>query len=270
LNERQIIILKADDFGWRESSSILSHIRVLTKRVLRRQIRHDSARSRWERFISLIEDKQVKAGLGLICDFLEAGDPSFIRCARAVAKSPRFEIWHHGWDHQRRGCTADGTPVCEFKHTPFDYQLEHLRRGCVLAQSMLEISLRSFGAPENAFDANTVTALSKVDEIKVWLYGLTGADKLVLFRNGEIERPLFKPDFAEFVSHFDPMASPMTLQVHPASWGDKEFVQFERTLEFICSNDVVFMTPYEYYVSVTGASQNANKSRATPTPDTPG
>lgn len=250
----QIVILKADDFGWHYQRGFAIALKNLAKRVLSHPISEQHARVRWIRFIELIETKKAKAGLGLVCNFLEKADKSFMECARLVAQSENFEIWHHGFDHMRRGQTTSGENICEFKHTPLTFQLEHLQQGLRLAECKLGIKLHTFGAPENAIDENTKNALQLVPEIRVWLYGLPGTDKVNLTRNGEIEYPLFKPDFGKFVENFDTTITPLTLQVHPAAWEDEQFVQFENILDFLKAQGVQFMTPWEYCFSVSGHS----------------
>lgn len=143
----------------------------------------------------------------------------------------------------------------EFRGTDLAFQLENLNETQRLASEKLGMTLRSFGAPYNATDANTLEALATIPELKVWMYKETAGDteKLVLKRikKVNIEYPVHVPNFQQFKEGYEQHEDEnlLVLQGHPRSWVEdaERFKNFQQIIRFLKSKKVRFITPYDYY-----------------------
>ena len=223
---KQLIMLKADDVVF-DTVNIIS--------------------SRWRLFIDYIESKNIKASLGIIGNSLEKGNDSYYSYLKFLSESGRFELWNHGYTHILNGVDKNGMKYEEFLKTPIEYQKEHLLKTQSLALEKLNIVLHTFGAPGNAIDTTTTKAIDAFGEIKVWYFGLSNSDKLVLNRSVEIEYPTGNPDFTKFQLYYNPSKSYIVLQIHPNNWDDKKFSEFKKAIDFLIQKGVTFINPYEYY-----------------------
>lgn len=203
---------------------------------------------RWQRFIDYIETKGIKAGVGVIGESFEEGNEDFYTLLQDIDKRGHIEFWNHGFDHHSNYTDENRTyTYYEFKNKPYEEQYEHLVKTQNLCREKTGIILHTFGAPHNKTDEHTLAALEKIDAIKVWLYGNPAFSRLNLRRTIGTEFPTHNPDFQKFVENYQPDAAYHVLQVHPNSWGDERFEQFENIIDFLLTNGVTFINPYEYY-----------------------
>lgn len=223
---KQLVFLKADDLEY-DRANVIS--------------------PRWQAFIELVKSKKIKASLGLIGTSLEKGSIEYFAVIKRLSKSGRFEIWNHGYTHTLQNFGESGEIYNEFQNTAYAYQKDHLLKTQHLSKSKLGLTLRTFGAPGNRIDANTIIALDEIAELKVWYFGLPDASKLVLKRVSELEFPVGHPDFAQFVERYNPAIDYLVLQLHPNAWNDAQFAEFEKTIDFLIKQNVTFINPYEYY-----------------------
>jgi hypothetical protein len=227
---KQLILLKADDLSCTKKNDLSAN---------------------WKRFLSYVEEKNIKASLGLIANSLERGNWQYVQFLRDLSRSDHFEIWNHGYNHLLNGKKRTGETYHEFCNTPFEYQKQHLLKAQNLAKNMLHITLSTFGAPGNAIDTNTILALDDVDDIKVWYFGLDGSSKMVLARSTDIEFPTHHPDFDKFLEDYDATARYLALQIHPHSWDDRRFGEFKKIIDYLIARGVTFIHPHEYYSLIT-------------------
>jgi hypothetical protein len=231
-NRRQVIILKADDFAFSE---------------------------KWTRFITYIENKKIKVSLGVVGKELD--NESICDWIKVLSTNSNIEFWNHGLTH-------DCGEYSEFKGSPYEYQLTHLLETQRLFKDNFGITVHTFGAPCNKLDENTSQALADIEEIKIWYYGNTGSVKLCLERKGEIESPIIHPDYNEFIKRYNgnrlDRYEYLALQIHPGFWDDKVWEEFEKIIDFLEQKEVVFMTPFEYYQSVTEIYEVTNNSSSGP------
>lgn len=223
----QTIILKADDIRY-DAEHILP--------------------PRWQTFIDYIETHHIQAGLGLIGNSLEGDHPRYFTRLNELHNSSHFEIWHHGYDHVLKGTNKRGEIYHEFFNTSFDHQLEHLQKTQTLAKEKANITLRTFGAPGNGIDETTCDALSHLTDIKVWLYGDPDGHQFNLKRTINLEYPTHNPDFASFQEHYKSDLPCLVLQMHPNSWDDQRFEQFDKIMQFLLHQNTTFVLPYDYYL----------------------
>jgi len=223
---KQIIIFKADDLQF-SRGSLLSE--------------------EWLNFINLVKNKNIKAGLGLIGGTLENLDIHSLKQIKEIIGDDRIELWNHGYNHIVGQADDEGNLFWEFKNTPLEQQRRHLLMTQELAKEKLDLVLRTFGAPGNAFDQNTVEALDSVGDIKVWLFGSNESGKLVLGRFAEIEFPTHYPDYNRFIGNYDSSKEILVLQIHPNSWDPARLGEFGKIVDFLAHEKATFLTPYEFY-----------------------
>lgn len=224
----QLIILKADDLLYDQK-------KILT--------------DNWKRFLHYVVSKKIKSSVGIVVNSLNTDDERYFGLLKYLNKTGYIELWNHGYEHLLGGQLADGSPYDEFRHSSLEYQKEQLRKSQELAKAKLGITLRAFGAPGNAIDSTTILALNEFEEIKVWLFGLEGSEKLVLERSAEMEYPIGKPDYENFVQNYDSTRVYLVFQIHPNQWEEKQFEEFKKIIEFLKERRTTFILPYEYYNS---------------------
>jgi hypothetical protein len=233
-NKKQVIILKADDFIFSEQ---------------------------WVRFIRYIENKKIKVSLGVVGKQLY--NESLCDWIKSLSINNNIEFWNHGLTHECK-------EYFEFKGSSYEYQLTHLQKAQQLFKDKVGITVHTFGAPCNAIDENTSQALADIEEIKIWYYGKTDSIKLCLERKGNIESPIMQPNYNEFIERYNQdkldQYDYLALQIHPGFWDDKGWEDFEKIIDFLNQKEVVFMTPFEYYQSVTETytvTNNTNRGAGT-------
>lgn len=230
--KKQYIILKADDFSLIKSRLIFSN-NIISKR--------------WLKFIRIVNTYHIKADLGIIGKSLEGNNKRFNSMMQQILEQRCFEFWNHGYNHEMN------EEYCEFSNTTVEYQLEHLQLTQEIAKKKFGIVLNTFGAPGNAIDQNTITALEQIPEIKIWFFGNVKSNKLVLPRYCDIEYPCGYPDYNKFINNINLNSSKdlLVLQIHPNNWNDNSFAEFEKIIRFLTQNEEVeFINAYEYYKSV--------------------
>lgn len=218
--EGQFIILKADDFRFGEPLE-------------------------WQTFIDYVENRNLKAGIGIIGNSIELGTEEWFSLIRAYHNQGNLEFCNHGYSHY---CNDDpNNPIWEFRNTSYQEQYEHLMMTQELAKTHLGIILRTFGAPYNVTDGNTLLALDEIDDLKVWLWGRPGSDKLVLYHHCYIEVTTGYPDYELFLENYNPGLEYIVLQIHPRRWDAECYNEFDQIINRLIQEDVIFVTPFEYY-----------------------
>ena len=223
---KQLIILKADDLSY--SANYIIPLG-------------------FQNFIDYIENNNIKASIGLIGNSLEVKNEQYLQYIKNISSDGSFEIWNHGYNHKLTGTNENGETYHEFWNTTYDYQKDHLEKTQELALEKLGITLRAFGAPGNNHDSITLDIINENDEIKLWFYGNPESDKIVLERHYNIEFSSQYPDYEEFVNNYPANEEYLALQIHPKAWDNEGFNQFELIIEFLMTQKVAFITPYEFY-----------------------
>ena len=190
--------------------------------------------------------ENLKAGLGLIGNSLEGSNPAYIARIQDAYRSGHFEIWNHGYDHMLNVTSQPGQYIREFYGTSYAHQTEHLLKTQNLAKEKLGITLHAFGAPYDHSDQNTVRVIDETDDIRVWFFGDPVSSKCVLGRYADIEFPVHNPDYEKFLQDYDSEKEYLVFEIHPNSWDDPRFEQFEKIIDWLKAADVTFVTPYEY------------------------
>ena len=226
----QYVILKLDDL-WFENEPV-----------------HDG----WTQVINFLNKENVIGTIGIVGNSLEIGNDEYFAWIKA-RHNEGHEIWHHGFCHCKQ--MEGELEIREYRGKGLTNQCESISKTQRLAKEKLGINLRTFGAPYNSTDNNTAVALSKVPEIKIWLFKETNSttDKFLLNRIKEvnIEYPVHVPDFEKFRQGFMKYKSEpiLILQGHPRSWTEdtSRFEDFKKIILYLKKHKVEFVTPFEYY-----------------------
>ena len=205
---------------------------------------------KWQRFINYIEEKEIKASIGIIGKSMEELDSNYvyIKEVQDLHNSGTIEFWNHGYDHGWD--KKNGTR--EFYKTPYDYQKDHLTKTQKLAKEKLDITLHTFGAPFNSLDENTTRAIDELDDIKV-LFCFSGkveSNKFVLRNLCKIENRISKSKVGisfEQLNSCDLNKDYLVLQLHPTQWDNEAFEEFQKIIDYLIKENVTFTTPYGYY-----------------------
>ncbi len=202
----------------------------------------------WTRTFDYLNKEGITGTIGLVGQSLEHDNEALISWLLAQ-HAMGHEIWNHGYCHCKP--EENGVEMREFRGTSYDYQLTQIQKTQEIAQEKLGLTLTSFGAPYNSTDSSTARALSKVEDISVWMFKETTAetDKKVLNRIAglNIEYPVHNPDFNAFKEayalHKDKPL--LVIQGHPRSWVDDpaRFERFVQIVDFLKAQGVIFTTP---------------------------
>lgn len=207
----------------------------------------------WKRTLDYLKSRNVKSSAGIICNSLESGKQAYYDWLKEVQQSGLVEFWLHGYDHKQ--WKEDGKDVWEFSGPSLEQQKEHIAKSQQLARQILGAPFAVFGAPFNKTDAATVKALAADPDIKVVLFGNPKdaaelPNALILDRTEmNIEAPLFVPNSQKVKHDYEAMAGTrdcFVIQGHPNQWTDERFAEFQKLVEYLQSQGVVFTTPSEY------------------------
>jgi peptidoglycan/xylan/chitin deacetylase (PgdA/CDA1 family) len=207
----------------------------------------------WLQVVDFLNSLEIKGTIGIVGNSLEAGDASYFNWIKERHQEG-YEIWHHGFCHCRH--QTDTLEVREYRGEDLATQTTSLLKTQQLAEEKLGITLHSFGAPYNSTDEHTASALAEMPDLKVWMYKETDCttDKFLLPRIAEvnIEYPVHHPDFEQFKVGYEQFKNEpvLIIQGHPRSWVEEEnrFEEFKRIILFLVEEEVMFVTPYGYYL----------------------
>lgn len=198
----------------------------------------------WQRFFAYVEKEKIAADAGVIGKYLIHPHPDYVRLLKALAVSDRFELFDHGFTH-REVRSASGAEQPEFQRLSLSGQLAHLRATQGLVAKLTGVHMEAFGAPFNAWNEDTVKALTQIPEIKTWFFGPKSgptAGKLVLLRVMDAEYPTLHPVYDAFVKNYRPKPLFLVLQIHPRGWTVAELGQFEKMVSFLEARHACFVT----------------------------
>jgi len=200
--------------------------------------------SNWTAYTDIISNKGVKANIGIIgssCNY--ANGAAFWTKMAELLNSGRFEFFNHGYNH--------------IVYTNYTQQWQHddMVANQTLVQSKLGVTMIGMGLPENAYDATTAAAINSIPDFKFWIYGdQTRTTKIALARDGEIENPLFVPNFALFQANYATYTNRanaagrdyLCFQMHPNQHDDTRRTNLCQIIDFLLADGKQFVTLSEY------------------------
>ena len=215
----------------------------------------------FKRIADWSEQQKIPVTMGVICNSLSnpnAEDVAWIK-KHALENGGLIEFWLHGLDHQAT-TAADGQKSYEFKGTPLNTQVEHLKAACALFTKTTGLTFHTFGAPYNQVDEQTATALDQTPELSIWFYG-PGSDKRrqILKRTLNLEIATGKISADTFLNSYQTskrqktLTSPLVLQGHGAQWDENSYRDFLKIVDFLKTEGWQAMTASDR-VTLNGAS----------------
>jgi len=225
--EQKFVILKLDDVTAGEGGEVVS--------------------ARWQRVADFLEEKQIKAGFGVIGFSLEGDNPEYFKWITDRAERGFIEFWNHGYYNRTKGDT-----IGEFEGT-YEQQLRALQLTDSLAESKLGLRFTVWGPHWSGTNEDTDRALSQTQISMTLGYPVNPVHYkgYVVPHNLDMEYPVHNPDFKEFVKAYRGKWKNLEffyLQGHPNSWDDTRWENFVKIVEFLESENVKFVTPTELYV----------------------
>ena len=209
---------------------------------------NDRIYPRWQKLTAFVEQRKIKAGIGIVFESLEQDAPKYVAWIQGLAKTGRFEFWNHGYDHKE--WIEGGKTLQEFHGPGYDQQKQHLSRANQLAREKLGLTMRSFGAPFNSIDETTLKVLAEDPDIQVVMFADRVPGKVALPRvfAVNIENPTFVANYPKFVEGYvHNMTFPVfVIQGHPNSWDDNRFNNFVQIVDFLQSIGAEFTLPSDY------------------------
>lgn len=216
----------------------------------------------WKRVDAVLEERQIKASYGVICETLLEATPEYAEWITSRHDAGRIEFWFHGWNH--RAHLVNGKPCNEFAGRSYDDMKRLINNSQRAAQDKLGFAFTTFGptgcgAPGPNLDETVLTALHDDPDIKVALYPMPLDDMgkrlsadgnlTILDRVWDVnlEGAVGVPDCKRLITGYaaHPDRAYFVLQGHPTMWVGERFNEFLRILDFLQSQKVVFMTPSE-------------------------
>ncbi|MEI8086554.1 MAG: T9SS type A sorting domain-containing protein [Paludibacter sp.] len=167
-----------------------------------------------------------------------------------------IEVWNHGYDHSSNSSTG----IYEFSGASYADQKLHFENATAAIKTYLGVQMHSFGTPYNASDAITNTVIGENSNYKVMMFsdvksvtnGITYLDNRV-----NMESATGNPEYSYFVTNYyankNTYSNYMILQGHPNYYlsGSSNLEQLKLIVQFLISEGVEFVRPYDYYRSLT-------------------
>ncbi|MBI5835352.1 MAG: DUF2334 domain-containing protein [Armatimonadetes bacterium] len=218
-----------------------------------------SVNARWQKVCEYLEQEDLRAGCGIICNSLEYDNPDYVAWIKGIAERGKIEFWFHGWDHAVH--EVDGEKFNEFSHRTYEDQKERFEKSIRLAREKLGITLTCFGPGGGvgtpSYDAVTARVMGEVPEMTAWLYPMPiekigaelakGGRVTILDRvwAANIEKSVGVPDLAKLEAGLaaNPKRPYFVLQGHPAMWDDARFDEFKRICDFLRAKKCRFEQP---------------------------
>lgn len=195
-----------------------------------------------------VQEKGIKASFGVIGNTLEDdGQKQAYYDAIGNWDKNGIEIWHHGYEHV----------ITEYNASPFEAQMESFGKTVNLLKEKTGIHVRSFGSPYNNSDATTVQVLNQFPGVKVKMLARDPQEEgkqLNLNTRADMETEPGVVDYDTFVNNYMSYKnSPhIVLQGHPGMWDAHSLSEFKKIVDYLLSENVEFLTPYEYNLALNG------------------
>lgn len=223
---------------------------ILKMDDLRANTNH-SYNKNWQELVNTIRRYKIKAALGLIAEDLPKASQSYKDSLKQWHDSEFFEIWNHGWNHKRKNYPPYYNNKSEYSGTSYEFQKECFEKSMALAKSELGITMKTFGAPFNQTDDSFFKVIEENKDIKVWLYGRNNSYSGLILKRGtknQLESATGVVSYNSFLTAFQNNKTPyLVLQGHPGKWDENSFLEFDRVINFLKKQEVIFVLPHEYY-----------------------
>lgn len=211
---------------------------------------------KWDRFITLSQERDIVVSLGIITESLATQDPKYVAWIKKWADSGKVEFWNHGWDH-KSWTDAAGKKLSEFGGSGLEHQKDHLLKAQAAFKTATGSPYTIFGSPYNAMDGDTARALNEIPELKlIYCYPgsvvnaqLKGKVLLPMSLRGEHDGTS-KPNFPKFKEDYQKKDGPAlnlaAIQLHPLGFSEEGFKHYTDILDFLKAEGWTFILPTKY------------------------
>ncbi len=210
-------------------------------------------------FVSLANwanEEKVALAFGVICNTLEDEDgidkSGYYKAIADMDASEYIEIWCHGYTHEQTG-DADTGYSAEF-NAPLNDQIATLQNCANIVYEKTGVTLRSLGVPHNIKNEDTIKALESVPQFKTLIASgsakYTGSTFIHLQNQlGFEEKTGVLLSLDTIKENFNKASSKeyVMFQGHAGRWSDEDIAKFKELVAYLKTQNVVFMTPTEYY-----------------------
>ena len=220
----------------------------------------------WEQFISKSMENNVPVSIGIISKNMTSALTK--AKVKELAESHNnigqlsIQFWNHGYDHLRTN------NIEEFKTPDLAYQTDHIKLAQNFFKDSLGIDCNTFSTPFNESSNITFEALKSFPEIKVWMCyqrhekqfhtswinpnsNKVGARQDQILLDIKCESVLQVPSKSvKMILEKNKHLPYLIIQIHPNTWKDQEFQDYQALLDYLKAKKMIFMTPQEYYSSL--------------------
>jgi peptidoglycan/xylan/chitin deacetylase (PgdA/CDA1 family) len=215
---------------------------------------------KWDRFIKISKERNVKVSCGIICGSLAGATEEYKDWLVANEKSGFVEFWNHGWDH--KAWEQDGKKLKEFDGSGYDHQKEHFVKSQEIVQQVLGHPPLAFGTPFNRFDEDTVRVLKEDTAIKLVFFkepkiaGIIPAGMSLLGEQDGVGQPNATKFAAQYAEKKD-LVDFTAIQFHPNGFKeDHHFDDYAEILDILLKDGWTFMLPREYAAWLAEKNKN--------------
>ena len=205
----------------------------------------------WDAVIGICKKYNIKASMGVIGNYLDGENEELFKWIKSWHNAGIFELWNHGYTH------AKYKEGFEFLGRTEEDQYLSLEKTQILAKEKLGITISTFGAPWNKTDGNTIKALNRIPEIKVWLHGDKRCKSKICLRRSRIfceyrtDKNEIAVDFERFKTKYEEAVTHekySVVQFHPRVWDRLSIERFENIAKFLIKEQgVKFMLPKHFF-----------------------
>ncbi len=248
----QIVILKMDD--------------------LRQHVAGTGVKQTWIDVLAKLRAANAVTNIGIVAMYINGdgngtnvvgaandlanGGQEWIDWVKAQHAAGDVEFWQHGWDHLPALDEDPSGNTSEFQ-ARVARQQRHWNWAQAAGKAVLGFDFRSFGAPGNKVNADTIILMNATPEINARYYGddqslISTAFNIERF-GGSIESGSggnFAPDWdvyqAAQAAHGD--KAYLCFQMHPELWQNPEenLAVFQQILDDLVAKKVTFMTAQQF------------------------
>lgn len=206
--------------------------------------------TKWEYFFSLSKEKGVKVSAGIVGNSLAGEKKDYFNWLNHLQSTGQVEFWNHGWDHKR--WKNDGAKeIREFRGSGYAHQKKHFEDAQNRMKEVLGVAPVTFGSPYNATDADTAKVMKENRDIRLFFCygnkGVSGKVPMPMNLRGENDGT-GKPDFEKFKAQYEAKKNLTfsAIQFHPNNFGEEQFDEYGKILDFLIAEGWTFMLPAEY------------------------
>jgi peptidoglycan/xylan/chitin deacetylase (PgdA/CDA1 family) len=225
-----------------------------------KQVKGD-VHNQWKKTADFLASRNVKSGFGVICETLPEATPAYANWFKKHAEGGLIEFWFHAWDHASHD--VGSAKHNEMSGRTYEDLAKRLADSQAAAKEKLGFTFKTFGPPggsgTSTQDEVTGRVMQDSPDITVWLYPspidkmgqeIAAKGKVTILDRvwaANLEAAVGSPSLQYLINGIatNPDREYFILQGHPGAWGGAKFDEFIKIIDFLQSQNAVFMTPSE-------------------------